>query len=73
MYFMGEKEKLINELMDLQNQLLALSNIKFEVWAYHPLNPDFTNPIRLYENLKIDIINIERRIQEIEWKLNSLN
>lgn len=70
---MGEKEKLKNELIDLQNHLLALSNIKDEVWVYHPSNPDFTNPIKLYENLKHNIKDIERKIEEIEWKINSLN
>jgi hypothetical protein len=70
---MGEKEKLKHELADMQNHLFALSNLKDEVWGYHPSNPDFINPIKLYENLKQDILDIERKIQEIEWRLNSLN
>lgn len=70
---MGEKEKLKHELMDLQNQLFTLLNIKDEVWSYHPSNPNFINPIKLYEELKSSIIDIERKINEIEWKINSLN
>jgi hypothetical protein len=70
---MGEKEKLENELIDLKNHLFALSDIKDDVWVYHPSNPDFINPIKLYEGLKNDILDVERKIQEIEWKLNSLN
>lgn len=70
---MGEKEKLEHELVDLQNQLFALLNIKDEVWTYHPLNPDFVNPIKLYEELKSSIVDIERKIKEVEWRLNSLN
>ena len=72
-HFMGEKEKLKHELIDLQNQLFVLINIKDEVQAYHPLNPDFVNPIKLYEGLKNDVINIEHKIKELEWKINSLN
>ena len=70
---MGEKEKLNHELIDLQNQLFALSNIRDEVWVYHPSNPDFVNPIKLYEELKNNIVDVERKIKEIEWKINSLN
>ena len=70
---MGEKEKLENELIDLKNHLFALLNIKDDVWVYHPSNPDFINPIKLYEGLKKDILDVERKIQEVEWKLNSLN
>lgn len=70
---MGEKRKLENELIDLQNQLFALSNIRDEVWAYHPSNPGFINPIKLYEELKVNISDVERKIKEIEWRLNSLN
>jgi hypothetical protein len=70
---MGEKRKLEDELIDLQNQLFALSNIRDEVWAYHPSNPDFINPIKLYEELKVNISDVERKIKEIEWRLNSLN
>jgi hypothetical protein len=70
---MGEREKLELALEDLQEHLYTLSNIKSEAWIYHPSNPDFINPIRLYENLKEDIANIERKIEEIRWRLNSLN
>jgi hypothetical protein len=70
---MGEKERLKYELIDLQNQLFALMNMKDEFWVYHPSNPDFVNLIKLYEGLKNDITNIERKIKEVEWKINSLN
>jgi len=71
--FMGEKQKIEHELIDLQNQLYALSSIKQEVWAYHPSNPDFINPISLYESLKKDIEKIECKINLLERELNSLN
>ena len=70
---MGERQKIEHELIDLQNQLYALANVKQEVWAYHPSNPDFINPISLYESLKGDIEKIERKIDFLERELNSLN
>lgn len=70
---MGEKQKIENELIDLQNQLQALCAIKHEIWVYHPSNPDFINPISLYESLKVDIEKIERKINFLECELNSLN
>lgn len=70
---MGEKQNIENELIDLQNKLYTISIIREQVWAYHPSNPDFLNPISLYENLGIEIGNIERKINSLECKLNSLN
>jgi hypothetical protein len=70
---MGEIEKLEHELTDLRNHLFALVSIRDEVWAYHPSNPNFINPIRLYENLNNNILDIERKINEVEFRLNSLN
>lgn len=70
---MGEREKLKYELVGLQDQLITLSNIRDDVWVYHPSNPNFINPIKLYEGLRNNIIDIERKIKELEWKINSLN
>jgi len=70
---MGEKQNIENELIDLQNKLYAIAIIREQVWVYHPANPDFLNPISLYENLGIEIDDIERKINSLECKLNSLN
>jgi hypothetical protein len=70
---MGEIQSIEDELMDLKNQLVAVSYVKEEVWAYHPANPYFINPISLYESLNIEINSIERKINELEFKLNSIN
>jgi len=71
--FMGYKDKIEQEMIGLQNQLYALINIKEEVWAYHPSNPNFINPISLYESLKEEIAKIERKVDFLERELNSLN
>ena len=70
---MGEKQNIEHELIDLQNKLYALIMIKEQVWAYHPANPDFLNPIKLYEKLNEEINDIERQINSLERGLNSLN
>lgn len=70
---MGEIQKLQDEIIDLQNKLYALSLVKEEIWTYHPSNPNFINPISLYENLRKDILDIERKINDLEFKINSLN
>jgi hypothetical protein len=70
---MGEIQKLQDEIIDLQNKLYALVLVKEEIWMYHPSNPNFINPISLYETLKEDICNIERKINDLEFRINSLN
>lgn len=70
---MGEKQNMEDKLVDLQNQLYALAEIKQEVWSYHPSNPDFINPISLYESLNIEINEIECKINDLMFRLNSLN
>ncbi len=70
---MGEKQNIEHEIIDLKNQLVAISYVKEEVWSYHPSNPHFINPISLYESLNLEIENIERKINDLEFKLNSLN
>ena len=70
---MGEIHNIEDELIDLKNQLIAISYVKEEVWVYHPSNPHFINPIPLYESLNVEINSLERKIDELEFKLNSIN
>lgn len=70
---MGIKQVLQEELIDLENQYIYVVNLKEEIWNYHPSNPNFINPITLFEKLKLEIDDIERRINEITFKINSLN
>ena len=47
-----ELQDLENELVDVQNQLISNYDVLEEMWAYHPANPDFINPIKAYDELK---------------------
>jgi len=70
---MGEKQHIKNEIIDLESQIQNLLILKEEMWVYHPSNPNFINPIRAYEELKNDINSLERKINLLHVKLNSLN
>ena len=51
----------------------GISIVMDQVWTYHPQNPNFVNPISLYEKLKGDLEVLDRKINELEFKINSLN
>lgn len=70
---MGIKQDIQQELINLENQLVAISNIREEIWAYHPSNPDFINPITMYEDLSKQIDEIERKINYCEREISELN
>lgn len=70
---MSIKQGIQQELMGLENQLIAIVNIREEIWAYHPSNPDFLNPIALYEDLSKQIIEIERKINYCEREISELS
>jgi hypothetical protein len=44
-----------------------------ELWAYHPSNEHFINPIKEYEKMKLHILDLEKELEEIEQKINILN
>jgi hypothetical protein len=69
---MGD-HKLIKEINLLKEKLIGLHHVMDEVWTYHPSNPNFINPITLYKELKDNISSIERKINDLEFKINSLN
>jgi hypothetical protein len=43
-----------------------------EFWQYHPSNPDFSNPITAYDDLKKLILNLELKLVDLESKINHL-
>jgi hypothetical protein len=70
---MGEKQSIEKLILELKEQFLNSSIIKDELWKYHPSNPNFINPIKAFEDCKIELEDISHRINDLEFKLNSLN
>jgi hypothetical protein len=61
------------KLEELKLERIDLSLLVEELWAYHPSNPDFVNPIRAYEEVKTKLHDLERQIRSLEREINSLN
>jgi hypothetical protein len=70
---MGEIEKLEEELSSLHSKLHKLHSLEDEIWPYHPKNPNFINPITLFDKIQTDLKILERKIDEVTFKINSLN
>jgi hypothetical protein len=70
---MGIKDTLEQEIKGLQDKYFGISIVMDQVWTYHPQNPNFVNPIPLYEKLKGDLEVLDRKINELEFQINSLN
>jgi len=70
---MGEVKKLEEELSLLHSKLYKLHSLENEIWPYHPKNPKFINPITLFEKIQADLKVLERKIDEVTFKINSLN
>ena len=65
-------QDLENEVIHIQNQLMVSYNILNDIWVYHPANPDFTNPIKAYDELKKSILALEVKLANLELKLKTL-
>jgi len=61
------------QLDDLKVEYLVNSNHLDEVWRYHPSNPNFINPLKIYKELKDKLDELERKINILERENNSLN
>lgn len=70
---MNEKQSPQDLLNSLKVELDKTTKLKDQVWKYHPQNPEFSNPITLFDNLKSKIKDLECKIKEVEFKINSLN
>jgi hypothetical protein len=62
-------DELEARLANLQNFLIDNYTITEEIWAYHPANPDFINPIKMYDDLIIEAHKLEEQINEVQSKL----
>ena len=70
---MGIKDTLEQEIKGLQDKYFGTSILMDQIWTYHPQNPNFVNPISFYEKLKGELEELDRRINSLELKINSLN
>jgi uncharacterized coiled-coil DUF342 family protein len=62
--------ELEQKLSEVQNSLVNYYTTLDEIWVYHPSNPEFLNPIKMYDDLKKSIIVLEMKIVDLEMKIN---
>jgi hypothetical protein len=62
--------ELEQKLSEVQNSLVNYYTTLDEIWMYHPANPDFLNPIKMYDDLKKSITNLEMKMVDLEMKIN---
>lgn len=70
---METKKDLESRLNSLRASYISINDIADEIWSYHPSNPDFINPIRIYEELVLKLKGLEEKISRLEMQINSLN
>jgi len=70
---METKKDLESRLNSLRASYISINDIADEIWSYHPSNPDFINPIRIYEELVLKLKDLEEKIYRLEMQINSLN
>ncbi len=70
---MKTKKDLESRLNSLRASYISINEIADEIWSYHPSNPDFINPIRVYEELVLKLKGLEEKISRLEMQINSLN
>jgi len=67
-----ELQDLETKVSNIQNELIGYNLMLDEVWQYHPANPDFLNPIKVYDELKKSISNLEDKLVDLELKIKIL-
>lgn len=67
-----ELHQLEQKISNIQNELIGYNIMLDEVWQYHPSNPDFLNPIKVYDELKKSILILEKELGDLESKINHL-
>jgi hypothetical protein len=65
-------ETLKKDLFKFQNKLIDNYQQLETVWKYHPSNPYFLNPIREYDSIKNQIMDLEVKIVDLELKIKTL-
>jgi len=67
-----ELQDLEDKITLLQNQLINDCIVLDEIWKYHPNNPDFVNPIKVYDELKKSISYLNSKIDDLDLKIKTL-
>jgi uncharacterized coiled-coil DUF342 family protein len=62
--------ELEQKLSEVQNSLVNCYTTLDEIWMFHPANPDFVNPIKMYDDLKKSITNLEMKYVDLEMKIS---
>jgi hypothetical protein len=57
------------ELNELVMMYSELSYINDELWAYHPSNKNFINPIKAFDDNLVEMAKIERKMNELEREI----
>tara|TARA_B100000035_G_scaffold314475_1_gene330858 strand:+ start:256 stop:507 length:252 start_codon:yes stop_codon:yes gene_type:complete len=70
--YQAELTDLQDQLINLQNNLISMYNIRDDVWRYHPNNENFVNPIVEYDNVVGEIEELQKTISKIELKVMHL-
>jgi hypothetical protein len=64
------KEELEGEYCNLVDYIISLTQQMDECWKYNPLNPEFQNPIRLYEEIQEVIKEQNSKLEQIKNIIN---
>jgi hypothetical protein len=67
-----ELHDLENEVLDLENQIFDLYRYLDILWAYHPENPNFINPITSYNKTMEKVKGLEAKMDDLELKISTL-
>jgi hypothetical protein len=62
--------ELEQKLSEVQNSLVNCYITLDEIWMFHPSNPDFVNPIKMYDDLKKSITTLEMKYVDLEMKIS---
>jgi hypothetical protein len=64
-----EIEQLENQLLDLYNKCIDLNLEMNRIWEFHPGNPEWVNPISIYEGLKGQVSSLESEISVLKDRI----
>jgi hypothetical protein len=70
---MEKNVDLKRQIKELERELYDSILFKDELWLYHPKNPNYINVISVFKKLEDEIELIERKINDLTFKLNALN